>query len=166
MLCFKGPYFKYAAIPSHYYADVQAGAKNGANGVLWDSDEGDWVEGDLYWHRHPASQVQFSCARCCCCCCCCWSLPVAMSTDLNIYREECKQEEREDCRSTWSKTSSSQHIIRNLSKYLLSIIENTQYESVKLVKTSLNTKVWAPRGDRSAMWADGKTWSLCFHFLK
>ena len=85
---------------------------------------------------------------------------------LNDYREECKQEEREDCRSTWSKTSSSQHIIRNLSKYLLSIIENTQYESVKLVKTSLNTKVWAPRGDRSAMWADGKTWSLCFHFLK
>ena len=164
MLWFKGPYFKYAANPSHRYADVQASSKNGANSILWDSDEGNRAEGDLYWHRHPASQVQSSCARCCCCrsgcccCCCCWwSFPVTISTDLNVHREECKQEEREDCRLNWTKTSSSQHIIRNLSKYLLSIIENTQYESVKLVKTSLNTKVWTPRGDRSAMWADGET---------
>ena len=102
---------------------------------------------------------------CDCCCCCCWSLSVKLSTDLNIYREECKQEEREDCRSTWSKTSASQHhITMNLAKYLNSTIEKISY--VKLVKTSLNTKVWASRGDRSAMWANGKTSSQCFHFLK
>ena len=64
---------------SHQYADVQASSKNGANSILWNSDEGDWAEGDLYWHRHPASQVQSSCF---CYLCCFGAIVVAVVVDL------------------------------------------------------------------------------------
>ena len=35
---------------------MQASAKDGADGVLRDEDEGDRVEGDLHRHRHPAAE--------------------------------------------------------------------------------------------------------------
>ena len=38
------------------FQGVQASAKDGADGVLRDEDEGDRAEGDLHRHRHPAAQ--------------------------------------------------------------------------------------------------------------
>ena len=35
---------------------MQASAKDGADGVLRDEDEGDRAEGDLHRHRHPAAE--------------------------------------------------------------------------------------------------------------
>ena len=38
------------------FQGVQASAKDGADGVLRDEDEGDRAEGNLHRHRHPAAQ--------------------------------------------------------------------------------------------------------------
>ena len=38
------------------FQGLQASAKDGADGVLRDEDEGDRAEGDLHRHRHPAAQ--------------------------------------------------------------------------------------------------------------